>query len=100
MSKSVIDGVLFSDGDLPGEKMGEVTAKISKQNALPSEIKRHLASKAKQLGANGVANLEIAQTAHHWIYTASPFKWDSESLVAVGIAVKIPKEKMQEAMLP
>ena len=68
MSKSVIDGVLFSDGDLPGEKMGDVIAKISKQNALPSEIKSHLASKAKLLGANGVANFEMAQTAHHQVH--------------------------------
>ena len=98
MSKSVIDGVLFSDGELPGENKGQIVAEISRQNALPSDIKRKLAKKAKELGANGVSNFDLAQNGHHWIFTASILKWDTESLVAVGNAVKIPKEKMQEAL--
>ena len=100
MSKSIVGGVLFSDGELPGEDLGQVVAQISRQNALPSDIKQKLAQKAKDLGANGVSNFEIAQAGHHWLFNASLLKWDSESLFAVGKAIKIPKDLMQEALKP
>lgn len=97
MGKSIADGVLFSDGELPGEERGQVVVQISRQNALPSDLKKKLAAKARELGANGVKNFETAQAGHHWIFQLT-FKWDSESLYGVGIAVKIPKESMEEAL--
>lgn len=100
MAKTIVGGVLFSDGELPGEELGQVVAQISKQNALPSEIKARLAEKAKALGANSVKNFETAQAGHHWLFTASILMWDTESLYGVGTAVKIPKEKMQEVLKP
>lgn len=98
MAKSIVEGVLFSDGELPGENLGQITVEISKQNALPSDIKRKLSAKAKALGANAVANFETAQAGHHWLFTASLLKWDTESLYGVGTAVKIPKEAMKDAL--
>jgi hypothetical protein len=47
-----------------------------------------------------VSNFEIAQAGHHWLFNASLLKWDSESLFAVGKAIKIPKDLMQEALKP
>ncbi len=100
LAKSVVGGVLFSDGELPGEQLGQVVVEISKQNALPSDIKKKLAEEAKLLGANAVMKFETAQAGHHWLFTASILKWDTESLFGVGVAVKIPKESMQEALKP
>jgi len=98
MYKAIVNGVLFSDGELPGDNKGQIIASISRQNALPSQLQEKLAQQAKSLGANAVMNFDIAQAGHHWLFTASILKWDTESLHGVGIAVKIPKEKMQEAL--
>ena len=78
MAKSIVDGVLFSDGELPGEEIQHVVITISKQNALPSDLKKKMALKVKALGGNAVSNFEVAQSGHHWVFTASPFMWDSE----------------------
>jgi hypothetical protein len=48
MAKSIVDGVLFSDGDLPGEELEQVVVSISKQNALPSDIKKKIAKKVNE----------------------------------------------------
>lgn len=98
MAKSIVDGVLFSDGDLPGDNLEQVVVSISKQNALPSEIKKKMAKKVKELGGNAVSNFEVAQSGHHWLFTASILMWDTESLYGVGNALKIQKENMQEAL--
>lgn len=98
MSKSIIDGVLFSDADLPGTELDNVVVSISRQNALPSDIKRLMAVKVKNMGGNAVANFEIAQAGHHWIFTASLLMWDTESLYGVGKAKKIPKDQMKDAL--
>lgn len=98
MAKSIVDGVLFSDGDLPGDHLEQVVVAISKQNALPSEIKKKMAKKVKELGGNAVSHFEVAQSGHHWLFTASILMWDTESLYGVGNALKIQKENMQEAL--
>ena len=98
MAKSIVDGVLFSDGDLPGAEIQQVVISISKQNALPSDLKKKMATKVKTLGGNAVSNFEVAQSGHHWIFTASPFMWDTESLYGVGKALRISKEQMVEAL--
>lgn len=98
MSKAVIGGVLVSTDELPGEEIEQVVVEISRQNALPSDVKKKAAERAKALGANGLKNFETAQAGHHWLFTASLLKWDTESLFGVGMAVKIPKDKMKEAL--
>ena len=98
MAKSIVDGVLFSDKDLPGEDLGNLVISISKQNALPSDIKKKMAAKAKSIGANAVSNFETAQSGHHWLFTASILMWDTESLYGVGIGRKIAKEDMKKAI--
>jgi uncharacterized protein YbjQ (UPF0145 family) len=98
MGKSIHAGVLVSDTDLPGEVKGQVVVSVSKQNALPSDVKNKIALEAKKLGANAVANFETAQAGHHWLFTASLIKWDTESLYGVGNAVKISKDDMPEAL--
>lgn len=98
MAKSIIDGILFSDAALPGEEIEQVVVSISKQNALPSDIKKKMAKKVKDLGGNAVSNFEVAQSGHHWLFTASILMWDTESLYGVGKAVRIPKEQMSEAL--
>ena len=57
-----------------------------------------MSSKVKALGGNAVSNFETAQSGHHWLFTASLIKWDTESLYGVGMARKIPKEQMKEAL--
>ena len=98
MAKSIVDGILFSDSELPGTEIEEIIVSISRQNALPSELKKKMAKKVKELGGNAVSNFEIAQFGHHWLFTASILKWDTESLYGVGKARKIPKELMSEAL--
>jgi hypothetical protein len=98
MAKSIVDGILFSDGDLPGDEIEQVVISISRQNALPSDIKKKMAAKVKALGGNAVSNFEVAQSGHHWLFTASILMWDTESLYGVGKARKIAKEQMSEAL--
>jgi len=98
MAKSIVDGVLFSDLDLPGDEIEQIVVSISKQNALPSDLKKKMAVKAKTIGANAISNFEVAQSGHHWLFTASILMWDTESLYGVGKARRIPKELMAEAV--
>jgi hypothetical protein len=98
MAKSIVEGVLFSDSELPGEDLGQVVVSISKQNTLPSDIKKKMAKKVKSLGANAVEKFETAQSGHHWLFTASILMWDTESLYGVGVAKKISKDQMKEAL--
>ena len=98
MAKSIVDGILFSDADLPGDEIEQVVISISRQNALPSDIKKKMAAKVKALGGNAVSNFEVAQSGHHWLFTASILMWDTESLYGVGKARKIAKEQMSEAL--
>jgi hypothetical protein len=98
MAKGIFEGVLISDGDLPGEEKGQLIVSISRQNALPSDIKNKIAEAAKAAGANGVKNFEIAQAGHSWFANANLLKWDSESLYGIGVGVRIAKEQMGEAL--
>lgn len=100
MAKSIIDGVLFSDSDLPGDDLQQIVVEVSRQNALPSDVKKKMAAKVREIGGNAVSNFEVAQAGHHWLFTASLWKWDSESLYGVGQAKRIPKDLMSEALKP
>ena len=98
MAKSIVDGILFSDLDLPGEEIQEIVVSVSRQNALPSDLKKKMAKKVKELKGNAVSNFEVAQSGHHWIFTASILMWDTESLFGVGKVKRISQEQMAEAL--
>ena len=98
MAKQIVDGILFSDSDLPGEEIEQVVVSISRQNALPSDLKKKMAAKVKVMGGNAVSNFEVAQSGHHWLFSASILMWDTESLYGVGKVRKIPKELMAKAV--
>jgi|LauGreDrversion4_2_1035121.scaffolds.fasta_scaffold1348065_1 hypothetical protein len=98
MAKSIVEGILFSDSDLPGDDLQQVVISISRQNALPSDLKKKMAKKVREMGGNAVSNFEVAQSGHHWLFTASILMWDSESLHGVGQAKLIPKDLMKEAL--
>ena len=98
MAKSIVDGVLFSDLELPGEEIEDIVISVSRQNALPSDIQKKMAKKVKELKGNAVSNFEVAQSGHHWIFTASILMWDTESLFGVGKVKRISKEQMPEAL--
>lgn len=98
MAKSIVDGVLFSDSELPGEEIEDIVISISRQNALPSDVKKKMAKKVRELKGNAVSNFEVAQSGHHWIFTASILMWDTESLFGVGKVKRISKEQMAEAL--
>ena len=98
MAKSIVDGVLFSDSELPGEEIEDIVISISRQNALPSDVKKKMAKKVRELKGNAVSNFEVAQSGHHWIFTASILMWDTESLFGVGKVKRISKEQMTEAL--
>ncbi len=57
-----------------------------------------LADNFMEMGGNAVSNFEVAQSGHHWLFTASILMWDSESLHGVGQAKLIPKDLMKEAL--
>ena len=98
MAKSIVDGILFSDLDLPGEEIQDIVVSVSRQNALPSDLKKKMAKKVKELKGNAVSNFEVAQSGHHWIFTASILMWDTESLFGVGKVKRISQEQMSEAL--
>ena len=98
MAKSIVDGILFSDLDLPGEEIQDIVVSVSRQNALPSDLKKKMAKKVKELKGNAVSNFEVAQSGHHWIFTASILMWDTESLFGVGKVKRISQEQMPEAL--
>ena len=98
MAKSIVDGVLFSDSELPGEEIEDIVISISRQNALPSDVKKKMAKRVRELKGNAVSNFEVAQSGHHWIFTASILMWDTESLFGVGKVNRISKEQMAEAL--
>ena len=62
MAKSIVDGILFSDLDLPGEEIQDIVVSVSRQNALPSDLKKKMAKKVKELKGNAVSNFEVAQS--------------------------------------
>lgn len=98
MAKSIVDGILFSDSDLPGDYVERVVVSISRQNALPSDLKKKMARKVRELKGNAVSNFEVAQSGHHWIFTASVLIWDTESLYGVGNVKRISKDQMLDAL--
>ena len=98
MAKSIVDGILFSDLDLPGEEIQDIVVSVSRQNALPSDLKKKMAKKVKELKGNAVSNFEVAQSGHHWIFTASILMWDTESLYGVGKVKRISQDQMAEAL--
>ena len=98
MAKSIVDGILFSDSDLPGDYVERVVVSISRQNALPSDLKKKMAKKVRELKGNAVSNFEVAQSGHHWIFTASILIWDTESLYGVGNVKRISKDQMMDAL--
>ncbi len=98
MAKSIVDGILFSDLYLPGEEIQDIVVSVSRQNALPSDLKKKMAKKVKELKGNAVSNFEVAQSGHHWIFTASILMWDTESLFGVGKVKRISQEQMAEAL--
>ena len=98
MAKSIVDGILFSDSDLPGDYVEQVVVSISRQNALPSDLKKKMAKKVRELKGNAVSNFEVAQSGHHWIFTASILIWDTESLYGVGNVKRISKDQMMDAL--
>lgn len=98
MAKTIVDGILFSDSDLPGEQLEQVVVSISRQNALPSDLKKKMAKKVRELKGNAVSNFEVAQSGHHWIFTASILMWDTESLYGVGNVKRISKDQMADAL--
>jgi len=98
MAKSIVDGILFSDLDLPGEEIQDIVVSVSRQNALPSDLKKKMAKKVKELRGNAVSNFEVAQSGHHWIFTASILMWDTESLFGVGKVNRLSQEQMAEAL--
>ena len=98
MAKSLVDGILFSDLDLPGEEIQDIVVSVSRQNALPSDLKKKMAKKVKELKGNAVSNFEVAQSGHHWVFTASILMWDTESLFGVGKVKRISQEQMAEAL--
>jgi hypothetical protein len=98
MAKSIVDGILFSDLDLQGEEIQDIVVSVSRQNALPSDLKKKMAKKVKELKGNAVSNFEVAQSGHHWIFTASILMWDTESLFGVGKVKRISQEQMAEAL--
>jgi hypothetical protein len=98
MAKSIVDGILFSDLDLPGEEIQDLVVSVSRQNAIPSDLKKKMAKKVKELKGNAVSNFEVAQSGHHWIFTVSILMWDTESLFGVGKVKRISQEQMTDAL--
>lgn len=87
---TVHDGVFVTEGELPGENLGNITVAIGKQNANLTEVKERLASEAAKRGANAVAQLSYGQRKHGPVKLMNPLRWDTESWVGEGEAKRVP----------
>jgi uncharacterized protein YbjQ (UPF0145 family) len=83
-------GVFITEGDLPGEELGTISATIGRQNANLNQIKDRLATEAEQKGANAVASLQYGQRKHGPAELMNPFRWDTETWFGEGRAMKVP----------
>jgi hypothetical protein len=87
---TVHQGVFVTEGNLPGESLGEVSVSIGRQNANLAEVKEKLAAEALKLGANAVANLRYGQRKHGPLQLVNPLRWDTEAWVGEGEAKQAP----------
>lgn len=83
-------GVFVTEGDLPGESLGDISVAIGRQNANLVEVKEKLAAKAARRGANAVARFHYGQQKHGPGQLLNPFRWDTESWVGAGEAKRVP----------
>lgn len=108
MAKFIVNGVLLSEGTLPGEVRGEVSVRLNRSNALPSRIKELLSDEVKVRGGNALQNLKIWTRASYQLestssetikqYLLDGFRWDDQSLIGTGVAILIDPSQMKEAM--
>lgn len=87
---TVHSGVFITEGELPGESLGEVSVTIGRQNANLAEVKEKLAAEAARRGANAVARLRYGQQKHKPMQLLNPFRWDTESWAGSGEAMRVP----------
>lgn len=84
------EGIFFTESDLPDAKViGRVSVEISRQNSNLAAVRTELAAKARALGANAIAGFTYGQKSHLWWEQILTFKWDSESWVGEGKAVRV-----------
>lgn len=86
---TVHGGVFVTEGDLPGDSLGEISVSIGKQNANLSEVKEKLAAEAAKRGANAVVCLRYGQRRHGPGKLINPLRWDTESWVGEGEAKRV-----------
>jgi hypothetical protein len=87
---SIHGGIFVTEGDMPGESLGEISVAIGKQNANLVEVKEKLAAEAAKRGANAVAHLQYGQRKHGPLKLVNPLRWDTESWVGEGEAKRVP----------
>jgi hypothetical protein len=82
-------GVFITEGELPGESLGVISVSIGRQNADLSEVKERLAGEAVKRGANAVSKLTYGQQKHGPLGLVNPLRWDTESWVGEGEAMRV-----------
>ncbi len=83
------DGIFFSENAPTSFRILKyIKVEISGQNSNLIDIKREMAIKAKEVGANSIINFQYGQRSHKWWELLFTFKWDTEFWYGEGKAVK------------
>lgn len=80
-----VDGVYFTEQELPGQVLGKIRVAAPTQNTTLSEVKKEMARKARALGGNCVAHFQYGQKADRFF----SWRWDTERIVGTGNVVFI-----------
>lgn len=101
MYKSIFDGIIFIEGkEENAKRLGTVEYKKDSlyNNQLQNldNVKTQLASKAKSLGANAIANFEYGQKNVSWFRSLLLAFDDNINWYGSGVAVKLDETTYQE----
>ena len=77
---TVVDGVFFTEGPLPGEDRGSAAVTIGRQNSNLSEVKQRLVQQVLDRGGNALSDFEYGQAGRKWWKIG----WDEEQWYGSG----------------
>lgn len=92
-----VDGVVFSEAVLEGQRLGVITEYGASQNTTLVDVKKIMAAKAKRMGGNGISNFKYSQKADKGRHL---LKWDKERLNCSGEVVILASHPLNETATP
>lgn len=85
-----VDDVFFTEDVISSASIiKHIHVEISRQNSNLAEVKKELATQAKNIGASVIMNFKYGQKKHKTLELIFSFKWDTESWHGDGDAVEV-----------